>query len=353
MKTVLFFPQAKTSENFYLGNLARIISGKFRVVGMNQILHGHLKEFFVAKVCHLNWLENVRGNNEFHCLLNFIFRFGFLCCLKIFRKKIIWTVHNKVAHDQKKGRKYSKILMEFLIHWSDRIHILCLATVEEVSQLQNFREKIFYIPHGDYFQNFGHGKIDIRQKYGISQKSKIIFSTGKIGPYKNLELLIEGFKKTKLDKSDFILLICGKCNDENYREKILQKSESCKSIVVDFQFIENDYMGDYLEQTDVLVTPYDIESSLNSGTLWMAFSYKTPMICPEIGCVRGESEIKKCSFIYHYDTPETHFPALCKVLENLKTESRESLAEKGNRAYVEMQKRSWKTHQKEWILLYD
>ncbi len=191
MKTVLFFPQAKTAENFYLGNLARTISEKFRVIGVNQVLHGQPRAFFSAEICHLNWLENVRGSNELRCLLNFAFRLGFLCCLRIFHKKIVWTVHNKVAHDQKRGRKYSRVLMKALMRWSNRIHVLCVETVNEVPELQSFREKITYIPHGDYFQNFGCGKIDIRQRYGISQETKIIFSTGKIGPYKNLELLIE------------------------------------------------------------------------------------------------------------------------------------------------------------------
>ncbi len=353
MKTVLFFPQAKTAENFYLGNLAKTISDEFRVVGINQVLRGQPRAFFEAESCHLNWLENIRGSNEIRCLFNFVFRLGFLCCLKIFQKKIVWTVHNKVAHDQKKGRKYSKILMNILMRWSDRIHVLCAETVNEVPELQKFRKKIICIPHGDYFKNFGCGKIDIRQRYGIPQETKIIFSTGKIGPYKNLELLIDGFKKTELSQSDFVLLICGKCSDENYRKKIQQKIGDCKSIVVDFRFIENDCMGDYLEQSDVLATPYDMDSALNSGTLWMAFSYSTPMLCPEIGCIRGESEIGNCSFVYRYDSPKSHFLALCKTLESLKKETRESLAKKGGLAYSEMQKRSWNIHKKEWISLYD
>lgn len=271
----------------------------------------------------------------------------------MFQKKIVWTVHNKVAHDQKRGRKYSKVLMKILMHWSDRIHILCSETINEIPELQHFREKICCIPHGDYFQNFGDGKIDIRAKYEISQTTKIIFFVGKIGPYKNLELLIDGFKKTELFKSEFVLLICGKCSDENYRKKIQQKIGSCKSIVADFRFIKNDCMGDYLEQSDVLATPYDIDSALNSGTLWMAFSYRTPMLCPEIGCIRGEPEIENCSFVYHYDSSESHFGALCKTLEVLKKETRESLAKKGDLAYSEMQKRSWNIHKKEWISLYD
>lgn len=35
MKTVLFFPQAKTKENFYLGNLSRTISQNYEVIGVN------------------------------------------------------------------------------------------------------------------------------------------------------------------------------------------------------------------------------------------------------------------------------------------------------------------------------
>ena len=353
MKTVLFFPQAKTLENFYLGNLSRIISSNCEAVGVNQLFHGQWKKFFSSSACHLNWLENVRGKNEAHCLANFLFRLGFLICLKLFRKKIVWTVHNKVAHDQRRGRKYSQILMKLLMAWSDQIHVLCEATLQEIPSLKKYQSKVICIPHGDYFENFESGSVNIREKYGIDPSKKIIFFTGKIGPYKNLDLLIECFNRSHLAESNFALLICGACKDLDYRKKISAMAQTSLGVFADFHFVENDCMGDYLIQSDLLIAPYDISSSLNSGTMWMAFSYSKTMVLPEIGCVQGEKTIAENAFVYRYASEAEHAEKLCKVMEKLKTETAESLFEKGNRLYSYMQTKSWESHKQEWLSLYD
>ena len=353
MKTVLFFPQAQTEENFYLGNLTKTISGDCRPVGMNRVVHGEIKGFFAAKACHLNWLENIRGKSEVRCIVNFIIRFAFLICLKILRKKIVWTVHNKVAHDQNRGRKYSIFLMGVLMRWSDKIHILCEETLNEVPDLKKYKSKICIIPHGDYFQNFGEGQVDLRQKYKLPEGARIILFTGKIGPYKNLDLLIDCFNRAKLSERNFVLLICGACKDETYKRHIEAKSKEYSSVVVDFHFIENNSMGDYLNQSDILVAPYDIASSLNSGTMWMAFSYKKTMILPEIGCVRGEKVIYDNAFVYHYSTAKEHEEQLTKVMMKIKDVPREALAEKGTSLYNLMQQKSWESHKADWLALYD
>ncbi len=353
LKTVLFFPQARTQENFYLGNLSRTISSDYEAVGVNQLFHGQWKKFFAAPVCHLNWLENVRGANEFKCLANFFVRLAFLIFLKLFRKKIVWTVHNKVAHDQKRGRKYSQVLMKLLMAWSDKIHILCQATLDEIPELQKFSSKVICIPHGDYFENFGCGNLDIRKKYGIDLQKKIIFFTGKIGPYKNLELLIDCFNRSRLAESDYALLICGACKDADYRRKVQAKVNASPSVYADFRFVENSEMGDFLSQSDLLIAPYDISSSLNSGTMWMAFSYKRTMVLPEIGCVQGETPIEENAFVYRYGSATEHADKLCEALEKLKEETAESLSEKGNRLYSYMQTKSWNSHKAEWLSLYD
>lgn len=353
MKTVLFFPQAKTKENFYLGNLSRTISQNYEVIGVEQLFHGQWKTFFSADVCHLNWLENIRGKNEVCCLVNFLVRLGFLVGLKLFRKRIVWTVHNKVAHDQKRGRKYSRILIKLLMMWSDKIHILCEATLYEIPDLKKFESKVICIPHGDYFGNFGCGTVNIREKYGIGHQEKIIFFTGKIGPYKNLDLLIECFNRSRLAESNFALLICGACKDTDYKRKILAKIQTSRNVYADFHFVENSCMGDYLYQSDLLIAPYDISSSLNSGTMWMAFSYRKSMVLPEIGCVQGDRVIEENAFIYRYASASEHADKLSDVMEKIKDETAQSLLERGKRLYTYVQTKSWESHKVEWLSLYD
>ena len=237
--------------------------------------------------------------------------------------------------------------------WSDQIHVLCEATLQEIPSLKKYQSKVICIPHGDYFENFGSGSVNIREKYGIDPSKKIIFFTGKIGPYKNLNLLIECFNRSHLAESNFALLICGACKDLDYRKKISAMVQTSLGVFADFHFVENDCMGDYLIQSDLLIAPYDISSSLNSGTMWMAFSYKKTMVLPEIGCVQGEKAIADNAFVYRYASEAEHAEKLCEVMEKLKTETAESLFEKGNRLYSYMQTKSWESHKQEWLSLYD
>ena len=60
-------------------------------------------------------------------------------------------------------------------------------------------------------------------------------------------------------------------------------------------------MEAYLKCADVLVAPYNKESSLNSGTLWMAMSYKKSMILPRIGCVKDIPNYNDLLYVYNYE----------------------------------------------------
>ncbi|MBS7392435.1 MAG: hypothetical protein KIG51_10170, partial [Fibrobacter sp.] len=67
----------------------------------------------------------------------------------------------------------------------------------------------------------------------------------------------------------------------------------------------------------------------------------------------GEKTIAENAFIYRYASAEEHAEKLCEVMEKLKTETAESLFEKGNRLYSYMQTKSWESHKQEWLSLYD
>lgn len=357
MKKILIFPQRDVVSNLYLPNLVKTIAGEYEVVGVDFALKHKKRFFFMYDVCHLNWLENIKGNSEFWCFCSFVVRIVFLFFLKIFHKPIVWTVHNKMAHNQTIGKKYSKILIHLLLKWSTRIHILCKETLEDVPALKLFADKVVMIPHGDYIGNFGEGKVDLYKKYGIPQDKLIILFTGKIGPYKNIELLVKAFERSQNLDSRFVLLICGKCSDVKYYSRLLSLvHQDAKNIYFDFNFIPNDCLGDYLNQSAILVTPYSKDSALNSGTLWMAFSYGKTIICPRLGCVKDIANVEKFAYIYDYENDIEHLGHLIESFNQMMQDvflNVNVLAEKGKQALITMQGRTWKKNASLWIHLYD
>jgi len=273
------------------------------------------------------------------------------------RKPMVWTVHNKEAHNQIIGKKYSKILMCLLLRWSSRIHVLCNATLDEVPELQIWKKKVVMIPHGDYIGNFGEGNVNIREKYGIPADKKIILFTGKIGPYKNIELLVNAFVKSQLAKMNFALLLCGSCSNETYRKKlVLLADNSCPEIFYDFEYVPNELMGDYLNQSDILAAPYSKESILNSGTLWMAFSYKKSMICPLLACMKDVNGIDKITYTYDYENSGEHLTRLVQTLNIMGDDVHQNasiLREKGYAAFLLMTKQTWASSKQNWLNLYN
>src|SRR5688572_9239915 len=72
-------------------------------------------------IVHLHWFETL-GNNTSTNLKRFIGRAVKLLILKLSGKKIAWTMHNKIPHDQK-SIKIKKALMRLII-WSSDIIII-------------------------------------------------------------------------------------------------------------------------------------------------------------------------------------------------------------------------------------
>lgn len=347
MKKVIIYPEKEGKENMYINNLYNTIKKNYEVIGYDEAKNSI--KLFLADVYHFNWIENTQGKM---IKLKYAKKRFLINILKILHKKIIWTIHNKVPHDTIKKDETLKF-MKFMAEKSDKIHILSKDTMQN-DFLGQYKEKIVYIPHGDYIGNYRDSQVDIYKRYNINTNKKIILFLGQIKEYKNIELLIRSFIESNLQLSGYILLICGKCGDEKYKEKL--KNMSNESIYFDFNFIKNEEMKSYLDCAEILVAPYNKESSLNSGTLWMCMSYKKTMILPLIGCIKDIKNYNEFLYVYDYKDFNDHYDNLFKTMVRIKNDiekDKNILKNKGEMAYNYILKnQTWKVWKKEWINLY-
>jgi glycosyltransferase involved in cell wall biosynthesis len=293
----------------------------------------------------MNWYESIYSDKK---LKPFIRKFFLLLLLKLSSKKIIWTVHNKTTHE---GSIYSKFLFFFMKKMSFKIHILCPATIQECN-LQEYKKKIIYVPHGDYFNCYPQSGFDIFKYYSIASHYKILLFMGRIMPYKNIELLIESFEKSDMPENNWKLLICGnlKINYNYYKTDIQKCILNKENVIIDFNFIPDDKISSYLTQSNLLIAPYNKKSSLNSGALWLAFSYSKTMIMPNIGCVRDLPNRDDFLYVYDYETAEEHLDNLVKTLNKVNKDS-DFLEEKGKMAHKVMEENSWENNKEKWLKL--
>jgi glycosyltransferase involved in cell wall biosynthesis len=331
---ILIYPNAKSSDNCYLDNLSGILSPKFHVDGYFDIKSEGIKKILSYDYYSLNWFESISGNRP--KWISFMRKFFLLSLLKISNKKIVWTAHNKIPHE---SNIYSEMLISLLKKLSSKIHILCHATIVECD-LKKYEKKIVYIPHGDYFNNYPPSDFNVKKHYSIPQENNILFFIGKIRRYKNIELLISAFEKSKLSKENWTLLICGngKLN--------LQTSEN---IILDFNFVPDGKMNAYLEQSSLLIAPYNKKSVLNSGTLWLACSFAKPFVLPAIGCVQDIPNKEEFLYIYDYANQNDHLKNLTDTLNMVNTSA---LKVMGKKAYSFIQQNSWENNKEKWLGVY-
>lgn len=297
-------------------------------------LNSTLKNFTLLKqidAVHLNWFENISATSSFNRLFGFIKKIITLLILILFRKPIFWTLHNKQPHDQK-NQAYSKLLMYALAHTSRVIFIHSKDSENLLEQYygSNIKKKAHYIPHPHYIG--AYPTLDVVTSTESAPLNLLFI--GAVKPYKNIELLIKAIKQ--LNHQNVHLTIAGKPASEQYKQSLLR--HNIPNLNLQLSFIEDTAMIQLIEACDALVLPYNIQSSLNSGTVFLAFSYKKTVICPKIGTMNDYPNNANI-LVYDYQNADEHLSNLITFLEKgvqLKKENPNIFKEMGQKMYEEV-----------------
>lgn len=332
----IIFNPSVNEENKYIEIMVRPLKEKgFTVHALDDFLSNR-KHFVSIKLVHLNWFENVDDSSFLKALKSFFRKMIVLLFIRFSRKKLVWTMHNRMSHE-KNLSFFSRTITDFLIRWSDKIIIHSeISKAILMSKYPKVENKLYYLPHPDFIGIYGPVP-DINQEIATSAPLALLF-IGAIKPYKNIELLI---RAVGIFKDSVRLTIAGNPNSTAYRQKILNLAEQAGNITLRLEFISDHEIPQLIQQSDLLVLPYDLESSLNSGTVLLAFSYKKTVICPEIGTIRDLGPIKDKVFHYQYHTAEEHLTHLTENIDKalqLKSDHPDIFKLQGNQVYEYVKK---------------
>ena len=164
----------------------------------------------------------------------------------------------------------------------------------EYMNINEIEDKVYFIPHPNYIGAYKENNIDYKSLLNIKDNELVLLFTGMVKPYKNIELLIEVSKYFENIPIKFI--IAGSPSDDEYKMKILNLINSKNNIVPLLYFIADDDMTSLIEICDLMIFPYDMKSSLNSGSIILAFSYGKSVISPLISTLQDFDD--KLFFIY-------------------------------------------------------
>ena len=289
-----------------------------------------LKELFSTDFLLLNWFETLGGNPKLDYLKKYIKIFLFV----LLQKKIFWVVHNKQPHakySNDSSIKLSVKLMKKLLKVSSRIIILCDETREVLKNLCKddslYCKKIYKIPHPNYIGVYPQSE-DVKNTEGLN-----FLYVGQVNKYKNVDLLINVFNE--LQQENVFLTVAGNCKDSNYVTE-LKSTIKNKNISCDFRFIPDGELVSYIKRSDILVLPYSLESSLNSGTIFLAFSYGKTVISPLIGTLKEYDSNNSFFYAYEYGSFEEHRNQLRSAIKRVLADyssNPELIQKKGMQAY--------------------
>lgn len=279
----------------------------------------------------LNWYEAPVTNSIVLQLLRMIKKIMKLKRIQRNNKKIVWVMHNKIPHNLN-HTFHPRYIMNYLIKNSNNIIIHSKDTRNFLSSRKDYNEikdKLVYVPHPNYIGAYKKSESSVDE-----DKLNLLF-LGTVQPYKNVDLLVKVFNELNLE--NVTLTLAGKTSSDEYKDYINGLIDGNKNIKTEFRFIEDDEMQDFIAKSDLLVLPYDLKSSLNSGTIILAFSSKKTVLSPLIATLK-DFDNRENYFSYEYVDEESHKKALKENLLKISKMDKKEIQEMGKRSYSIVEK---------------
>ena len=315
---IVYYPDSSPANKYVDIIINGLKSNNISIYNLNKVLK-NIFLFFQIKIFHFNWYEGVGSYKTF------ILKLLTISLLVVTKKKIIITLHNKKSHSESYAQQ-SFFLLRYLIKVSNKIIIHSHSSKQYLIETFKANEnKIIHIPHPDYIDAYG----PIETPPSIGDKNLKILFFGAIKPYKNIELLISVFNELK--DYPIELLITGKPESDGYANFLADKIINDK-ISLKFQFIKDNDIPSIISNTDIVILPYNVESSLNSGSVILAFSYKKTVICPLIGTIADLQNFNNV-YTYNYTDEKSHHKVL-KEKVILCLSERADLAKKNEQVFA-------------------
>lgn len=334
---IAFYPYS-LSTNSYHGMIQEMLEEEYFVIDYSDLK----KDFFHPEeinAIYFNWIEDVMDDVDRELIIRSA-KAGV---------RIFWTFHNRVSHAAQKEKECRENILFLIEHVSDII-ILSRASI---SYLQEYafdikESKIHFLPHPEYIGNYGSLE-DKELKEKFCGTEFVFGSIGSIRPDKNIELLIKAFQRFSHYKNSMLLISGGIDSHAHngYLESLEKLIGDNKNVCLIPNHIPDDMMNFYIRLADVILLPYNLKTSMNSGVMLLAFTNKRTVLSSDISM--AEEFKDKLFYKYSYTDEEDHINQILRQMEKAYADGRETVRKKGEILYEEILRNNSKNFVKEQL----
>lgn len=274
----------------------------------------------------------------------FLLFFSQILFIKLWKIKIVWTVHDLKNHENMQVRA-ERIYSICLGAFADAIITHCEGAKQAAIAAFYIRNKskVFAIPHPHYINHYENiiEREAARENLGITNAKLVFLFLGLIRTYKGVPELINAFKQLK--QAEVCLVIAGKASEE-FTQQIQQQVRDCQEIKFIPGFVADEQIQIYMNACDVVVLPY--RDILTSGSAILAMSFGRACVAPCKGCI-AEVLNETGGFLYNPEEADSLLYAMKDAIQN-----KSQLPQMGDRNRQLVQQWSWDCFARQTLQIY-
>ena len=194
--------------------------------------------------------------------------------------RIVWTVHQLSPHESS-SRRLDRAGAWLLARSSHVLIALDRSTAGALAtELSGSAARVRVIPHGSYIGVYPRGRprAEVRSHLGISGDAFVVLSFGQIRKYKQVDVLVEGFRAAHIPQG--ALLVAGLPLDGEESRQLAEAAGAGREIVTVMEFVPNEGVAELFDASDVAVTTR-IDGG-TSGAAVLALSLGLPIVAPSL-----------------------------------------------------------------------
>ena len=190
--------------------------------------------------------------------------------------RIVWTIHQVRPHESV-GRTLDRVARGLLARSAHVLITHDRATADGARrELGETCRRALVIPHGSYVGVYppGRGSDEVRAQLGLSHETFVFLCFGDLRAYKDVELLLEAFRRARLD--DAALVVAGQVRSERDAEAVRASAAADPRIKDMLAFVPDEAVAELFGAADAAVLARSDGGT--SGSLVLALSLGVPAV---------------------------------------------------------------------------